>query len=190
MVRIKGSNSDYVFDLGTGQIQEQSKDQPVYLKIFVCPNDMPSQVEKPYGDKAGNWCQGTDAECPDPNKKNGHALICLHQTEGIALVTPNPIVAKGPFQVQPNGQQSVFQVTETNCVVTGSVVLQTSQGKGFQISVSSEGIVLQTPDAAMIRLTNNSIEITPGKTGTVKINGNLDVTGEITMAGQPLPASA
>lgn len=190
MVRIKGCNSDYRFDLKTGQIQEQSKEQPVYLKIFVCPNDMPSPVEKPYNGKAGNWCQGTDANCPDPQKKPGHALISLHQTEGIAFVTTNPIVAKGPFQVQPDGQQSVFQVTNTGCLVTGPVVLQTKPDQGFQISVSDQGIVLSTPDAAMICVTHNAIEITPGKTGTVKINGNLEVTGAITMAGQPLAAAS
>ncbi len=190
MVRIKGCNSDYLFDLKTGQIQEQSKDKPVYLKIFVCPNDMPSPVEEPYDGKVDNWCQGTDAACPAPQKKTGHALISLHQTEGIAFVTPNPIVAKGPFQVQPDGQQPVFQVTNTDCLMTGSVVLQTKPDKGFQISVSDQGIVLSSPDAAMIRVTHNTIEITPGKTGTVKINGNLEVTGAITMAGQPLvPAS-
>lgn len=190
MVRIKGCNSDYVFDLGTGQIQEQSQDQPVYLKIFVCPNDMPSQVEKPYDDKAGNWCQGIDADCPHPQKQEGHALICLHQTDGIAFITQNQIVAKGPFEVQPDGKQPVLQVTETNCVVTVPVVLQTQQERGFQISVSPDGIVLKTPDAAMIHLNNNSIEITPGKTGTVKINGNLEMTGKVTVAGQPLSASS
>lgn len=218
MVRIKGCNSDYIFDLKTQQIKEQSKDRPVYLKIFVCPNDMPSQVEAPHNNQPNNWCQGIDASCPDPNHQ-GHALIHLHEKEGIALVTQNPIAAKGPFVVQPNGEQPVFsanaaqvmaqvpmavqpdgqravlQVTETAFVASVPGKSSTGQEAGFQISVSQQGIVLKAPNGAVIQLGNDSIEITPAQKGTVKINGNVEITGElsvtqqVTVAGKPLPAA-
>jgi hypothetical protein len=81
-VRIKGVNSDYTFDVGAGQIVENKSADPLYLKIFICPNQMPSRIEPPHH---GHWCEGTDADCPAPDQA-GHALISLHQYEGIALV--------------------------------------------------------------------------------------------------------
>lgn len=210
MVRIKGANSDYIFDVDKGQIIEQTGEHPVYLKIFLCPHDMPSHVEAPYESTAGNWCQGIDAACPHPGKKDGHALISLHQTDGIAFITQNTIAAKGnfvvqppgiepafqvnntqvtttlPFVMQPKGKEPVLKVSETELRVTAPVVLQTQKDKGFQLSVTPEGIVLQTPDGAIVQMQGNTIEITPGKTGKVKINGNLEVTGEVTVAGKKL----
>lgn len=234
MVRIKGCNSDYIFDLGSHQIKEQPKDKPVYLKIFVCPNDMPSQVEAPHKNQANNWCQGTDEGCPDP-KHNGHALIQLHQEEGIAFVTQNLIAAKGPFVVQPNGESVALSVNQNQVTTQVPTVIQPDgqravvqvteqefvamvpqQGTGnpqtagapteseprFYLSVSQQGIVLQAPNGTLIQLNNSSIEITPAEQakvkingnleiyGDLKINGNLDVTKEIMMAGQPLPTSS
>jgi len=194
MVRIKGCNSDYIFDLNTQQIQEQPQDQPVYLKIFVCPNDMPSQVEAPYHNQPDNWCQGTDADCPDPHHQ-GHALIHLHEKEGIAFVTQNPIAAKGPFVVQPDGQGAVLDVTEAAFVASVPGKLPTGEVAGFQISVSPQGIVLKASNGAVVQLSHDSIEITPARNGTVKINGNVEITGElsvteqVTVAGIPLPAA-
>lgn len=204
MVRIKGANSDYIFDANSGQIQEQSKDQPVYLKIYICPNDMPSQVEPPHN---GQWCQGIDATCPHPDKKPGHALISLHQTEGIALETPNTIAAKGKFVVQPKGKPPVFQAAESGVTVsapltvsspltvtdlltiTAPIALKTQKDNGTQLTINSQEFTLQTADGTKIQIKGNQVEITPGATGKVKINGNLEVTGDITMAGKKLSSS-
>jgi hypothetical protein len=204
MVRIKGANSDYIFDAKTGRIEEQSKDQPVYLKIFICPNDMPSQVEPPQDSK---WCQGVDATCPHSNKQAGHALIYLHQTEGIALETPHTIAAKGQFVIEPKAKKTVFQATETGVTIaapltvtkpmtvteaitiTAPLTLKTKPENGTQMTIDSQEITLQTADGAKIQIKGDLLEITPSKTGKVKINGNLDVTGEITMAGKKIPTS-
>ncbi len=143
MVRIKGCNSDYIFDLGTHQIKEQSKDKPVYLKIFVCPNDMPSQVETPHKNQANNWCQGTDKGCPDP-KQNGHALIQLHQEEGIAFVTQNPIAAKGPFVVQPNGERTALNVDQTQVTAQVPTVIQ-PDGQRAVVQIREQEFVAMVP---------------------------------------------
>jgi hypothetical protein len=210
MVRIKGANSDYIFDAKSGQIQEQSKDQPVYLKIYICPNDMPSQVEPPH---EGQWCQGIDGTCPHPAKQPGHALISLHQTEGIALETPNTIAAKGKFVVQPKGKLPVFQAAESGVTVsapltvtapltvsstltvtdlltiTAPIALKTQKDNGTQLTINSQEFTLQTADGTKIQIKGNQVEITPGATGKVKVIGNLEVTGEITMAGKKISSS-
>ena len=83
MVRIKGANSDYQYDAGDPQqpIKEDKSADPLYMEIFICPNDQPSKIEKHEGDK---YCKGTDKHCPSPEKK-GHAKVRLDQKEGIVL---------------------------------------------------------------------------------------------------------
>jgi hypothetical protein len=220
MVRIKGVNSDYKYNLATQEIIDLTKENidqgtnhPAYLKIFICPNNMPSHVEPPVdSDPQKGWCHGIDADCPGVNKQAGHASICLHQIDGISLESQQAITAKGVFEVQPLAKKSAFKVeehqvttqvpfvmqpdgkaavmtlSETELRVTAAVSIQTQPDNGVQLSVASEGIVLQTPDGATIQIKGNSIEITPGKTGTVKINGSLEVTGEITMNHKKLSA--
>ena len=52
MVRIKGANSDYTYT-GTPEdapIQENKQADPLFMELFLCPNDQPSRVEKHEGD--------------------------------------------------------------------------------------------------------------------------------------------
>lgn len=163
MVRIKGANSDYVY---TGNPQEFIKEQkdadPLYLKIFICPYDMPSRVEP----NQGQVCEGTDAECPHGENSSGHALICLHEKEGISLVTNNQIAAQGIF------------------------VVKTQDGKDILLEVSSQSISMKISNGAEITINQQGdIELSPGNHGKVKINGDLEVTGEITTAVSKLTNS-
>ncbi|NEO58973.1 MAG: hypothetical protein F6J98_00500 [Moorea sp. SIO4G2] len=170
MVRIKGANSDYKFL--NGSIQDLKGDHPVYLKIFVCPYDMPSPIEEP--DENG-WCEGTDEQCPH-GKKNGekspgHALICLHQEDGISLETNNNVTATGPL------------VAEKGITIKDELVLDVSEAKaGLVITMKGEEILrLNISDQGDIELS----PLNPSK--TLKINGNLEVTEGLTVADKELP---
>ena len=108
MVRIKGANSDYKYSAGKVEKVEPQPEK-VYLKLFICPYDQPSSVEP----NEGNCCNGIDRTCPNQGKKQGHALIQLHQEDGIQLVTDNNnqivINQKGNIQLlpSPGGQAEV-----------------------------------------------------------------------------------
>ncbi|MEM1167566.1 MAG: hypothetical protein AAGJ08_00350 [Cyanobacteria bacterium P01_H01_bin.35] len=82
MVRIKGANSDYKY-VGNAEepIKEDKSADPLYMEIFICPNDQPSKIEQHEGE---SYCQGTDKDCPS-QEKTGHAKIRLDQEQGIIL---------------------------------------------------------------------------------------------------------
>jgi hypothetical protein len=217
MVRIKGTNSDYVY---TGNPQELIKEQkdadPLYLKIFICPYDMPSRVEP----NNGEVCEGTDEECPQGENSAGHALICLHEKEGISLVTNNQIEAKGTFVVKPEKGKELLKVGQEGITVQGaidmngalsvnhhesprgkelvlevsentSLVIKTKGGKDVLFEFSAQGISMQVTNGSKIEINSQGdIELSPSNTGKVKINGNLEVTGDVTVAGQKLPNSS
>jgi hypothetical protein len=213
MVRIKGANSDYVY---TGNPQELIKEQkdadPLYLKIFICPYDMPSHVEPNHGE----ICQGTDTECPHGENSAGHALICLHEKEGISLVTNNQITAQGNFVVQPQNSKELFKVDQHGTSIQGnidfngalilnhqdnektkavtlelaediSLIIKTQDGKDILLEISSQNISMQTSNGAKIAINHQGdIELSPSNHGKVKINGDLEVTGEIKTADDKL----
>jgi len=216
MVRIKGANSDYVY---TGNPQELIKEQkdadPLYLKIFICPYDMPSRVEPNHGDV----CEGTDEACPQGENSAGHALICLHEKEGISLVTNNQIEAKGTFVVKPEKGKELLKVGQEGITVQGaidingalsvnhyesargkklvldvsentSLVIKTKGGQDVLVEFSAQGISMQVTNGSKVEITpQGDIELSPSNAGKVKINGNLEVTGDVTVAGQKLPNS-
>ncbi|MEK0179694.1 hypothetical protein [Microcoleus anatoxicus] len=157
MVRIKGANSDYVYDTGSQTIQEKPNADPLYLEIFICPNDMPSRVEKPH---AKGFCQGTDETCPDP-QKSGHAKICLDQKDGISFVTKNRIVAQGNFAVEHDGKRAI-EVTERSITVSfGGTIIKIADGD-IQLSSQNE----------------KPIQIS----GNLAIAGNVKITGKVDLS--------
>jgi beta-xylosidase len=186
MVRIKGANSDYVYDSSTDKIVE-TKNQPVYLKIFVCPYDQPSDVEQ----NDGNVCAGIDEQCPHVGDKHGHALICLHETEGISLVSKQNITAKGNLIVEPTTDTPVLKVEKNQIDIKVPVQLSIESANGNQVSVniSTQGVSLQVGRNAKIQINSQGdIDLsTHNNSGQVKIHGNLEVTGDVTVAGKKLP---
>lgn len=170
MVRIKGANSDYTY-VGTPQeapIQEDKRASPLYLEIFLCPNDMPSRVEAPHGGKQGAWCNGTDHHCPAPTgeiRQTGHAKIRLDQERGILLSTKDT---------------EVLQLSEQGIKAAIAIAGQSS----LHLDISPAGIMLQTPDGASIHLSDSTITLTPGPRGQVTVAGSLHVTGDLEVTGQ------
>jgi len=183
MVRIKGANSDYVYTGdSTEPIKEDKNADPLYLKIFICPNDMPSRVEKPHQDQ---WCEGTDETCPSPEKK-GHAMICLHQQDGISLVTPNTVKAKGAFAVESNSGKEVLRVSENHL----SFRLKPNKNQEISLKISEEEVSMQLGGANISITQAGDIELSPQNQHQVTIKGNLTVEGKLEVKGDfDLPAA-
>jgi hypothetical protein len=179
MVRIKGANSDYVYTGNSKEpIKEEKNADPLYLKIFICPNDMPSRIEEPHG---GKWCEGTDKDCPkERDKKSGHAMICLHQTEGISLVTPNTVKTKShSFTVESESGNEVLKVSEERF----SIALKPQAGKEVRLEISNTGISMKFGEAEVSITPSGDIELSPQDRREVKIKGNLTVQGNLTVNG-------
>lgn len=83
MARINGANSDFVYANGS-VVELEPKPNPLFMKIFICPYDQPSALQEEDED---NTCDGTDDGCPESGTTAGHAMIQLHQANGIELVT-------------------------------------------------------------------------------------------------------
>ncbi|NER02065.1 MAG: hypothetical protein F6K17_05160 [Okeania sp. SIO3C4] len=143
MVRIKGANSDYKYDAGDPQqpIKEDKSADPLYMEIFICPNDQPSKIEKHEGD---SYCKGTDKDCPSPDKK-GHAKVRLDQKEGIILsvkdtdalkVSDEKISMFEPQNNKENSKENSQELTITK--KTNSKEITIKFGKA-EISLNSNG---------------------------------------------------
>ncbi|MBD2110047.1 hypothetical protein [Nodosilinea sp. FACHB-13] len=169
MVRIKGANSDYTY-MGTpaeAPIRENKRASPLYLEIFLCPNDMPSSVEAPHN---GHWCQGTDGDCPaEEHRQTGHAKIRLDQHTGITLSAKNT---------------PALRVSDQR--ITAAIAID-DQPEVIHLAITPEGIHLQTPEGASIQLNSSAITLTPGPSSHVTINGSLTVNGDISLSGHLHP---
>ena len=176
MVRIKGANSDYEYSVANETVQAvDPQPEKLYLKLFICPYDQPSSVEP----NEGNCCNGIDRTCPNQGKKQGHALIQLHQEDGIQLVTDNNnqivINQKGNIQLlpSPGGQAEV----------NGALLVK--QQNQVLLEISDQTISLQLGGAKISLTPAGKIEIsTPNQQGEVKINGNLTIQGNLTVTGK------
>jgi hypothetical protein len=170
MVRLKGANSDYEYSVKTNGIidktkEEKGKPDPLYLQIFICPYDMPSQVEP----NDGKFCQGTDKTCPNKDKRSGHAAISLHQKDGISLVTDNNskllVDQEGAIQLIP---------------ASGKVVIKRDKQPNINLTLSDQGFEIKQENGAVIRFdVAGNIELVPAINKTVTVKGNLTIEKEI-----------
>lgn len=172
MVRIKGANSDYRFNLETQQIEElKPLPTPTHLDLYICPYDMPSPVEQPVENPAANegnkgWCEGQDSHCPSDQGSAGHALVRLHQTDGIALITDksNQLIVdqSGRIVLRP---------------ATGQVVLEKASGSDrtpLHIQSTDTGWSLQLQNGPQLHFSNaGSIRLVPTASGQVEVDGAL-----------------
>lgn len=179
MVRIKGANSDYTYvgEPRDAPIQENKAVSPLFMEIFVCPNDMPSRVEAPHN---GKWCEGTDQTCPHDGtgKKTGHAKIRLEQNKGIILSSKD----KNALQVS---DQAVTTTVPLQVQQSLTVTIKIPGKQDVRLEVSPSGIAMQAAGGATVKLTDKGIELSPGPGGTVKMTGTVDLSG----ASVTLPAA-
>lgn len=174
MVRIKGANSDYQYSAGKVQKVEPQPEK-VYLKLFICPYDQPSSVEP----NEGNCCNGIDRTCPNQGKKQGHALIQLHQETGIQLVTDKD------NQIVINQQGNIQLIPSSGGKAEVNGALMVKQQNQVLLEISNQTISLQLGEAKISLTPKGDIEITTSKSkGEVKIEGNLTINGNLTVTGK------
>lgn len=229
-LRIKGSNSDYAYSMEKGQVTPVEGADPLFLQIYICPHGMPGPVdqvdpeklkkEMPYlldGDKV-KLCQGSDvgwgtgadarSACPHDGPVAGHALVSLHQTEGLKLVTNNrnmiALDQAGNIQIAPakkaevvgalsvkgtaewledvkvNGRfTATAPVTIQNSLsVTGDLTIRPTSN--IQMEVTTERVAIQAHGAFIIIDNSGDIRLTPRTGNKVTVAGNLEVTGTLT----------
>lgn len=174
MTRIKGANSDYKYSLKDRKIIEVSpKPDPLYLKIFICPYDQPGSIDER---EKEDCCQGSDSHCPSVEQKKGkgegHALVELHQKEGVKLIADHQtqlvLDQKGSINLSPSQQQGFEGKVNVNgsLSVTGETSLNT-------VNFSKE-LCLKTPSSTnpVLKLSSEQLEINLNNSSTIKINSN------------------
>ncbi|HRI59910.1 MAG TPA: hypothetical protein PK228_09305 [Saprospiraceae bacterium] len=204
MGRINGTNSDYI---RVGDDIKEDKSNPLYLKIYICPNDQLNSIEPPKDGKS--LCIGTQEACPggDHGVAHGHAMIHLHEQHGVEIVAgkKNRIAVKqngdielgkedgaAKITLQDNGEIRIDTSTLTvngemkvggnsNLVVGGDRV-EMLGGNNNRILVKPNGdIELGKAGGAKITLTSGGAVIIDAN--TITINGNLGVNGDLSVTG-------
>lgn len=185
-VRVKGSNSDYIYSPDAQSVVEVEnlKDVPAYLQIFICPYGMPGPVdqikEPPFlsQDNEAHTCDGVSDTCPRqtlfPSEPyTGHAKIRLHQTEGITLATDN----NNQLTLD---QAGVIKLASTKQVeIAGDLIVQPAGAPGIRLNISKDGVSLQVGEAAVSIDKQGSINLKSQKQAQVNVQGNLAITGDI-----------
>lgn len=190
MARINGINSDYK-KMGDGIVEVSPQPSNLELKLFLCPYGEPNQLEEESG-----VCTGTEAACPHPAPKNGHAMVALSQSEGIRLQTDGNNQLR-LFQTSDPSHPGSIHLNPTNAgeakvngdfrvdgeaEFRGDFQVRTSNGNTILIDVSSSTVTVRNSSGARIVLkSNGDMDLhTSGNNGNVKVHGNLLVTGTVT----------
>lgn len=142
MGRINGANSDYTFDDGQGTVVENKEASPLFMRLYICPNDQPSSLEQGVG-----FCEGIQETCPEPTK-TGHAMIQLHQTAGIILQTDGETMITIPHNGGPID-------------INGIQIVKSGEDRTLQLGASGPKIEL---------LSGGNINLVPANGGQVLIN--------------------
>ncbi|MEM6263411.1 MAG: hypothetical protein AAGI38_12940 [Bacteroidota bacterium] len=175
MARINGTNSDYVFDAVSGGVVEVPDPKPaVEMRLFICPYDMPNTLEDQGSEPSR--CIGIDEDCPNPTK-SGHALMHLHQNDGITLRTDN----RNILQLTQNGDIQLRPSTGGQAEVRGIFEVRQASGNTVLLEVGPSDVRIRAVNGAevVIRSNGNIDLITENNAGTVNIQGNLVVSGTI-----------
>lgn len=181
MGRINGENSDY--ELVDGQIQQVDPFQTLELRLFICPYDQPNKLEPLNG--ASGRCTGIKSACPHVPEKNGHALVHLHQNEGVSLIADN----NNELKVDQSGNIQLNPVAGGEVQIKGKLRLTIGSNTLLEVGDNNE-VVLQSPSGAQVKLQQNgSIDVTPKSGSTINLNGDVAVTGNITASGTITPGA-
>jgi flagellar basal body rod protein FlgF len=157
MARINGINSDYRM-IG-GKIQEVLPPPAnLELKLFICPTAQPNGLEA-----EAATCNGQNTTCPSAHV--GHALLHMHQVDGIKLVTDNGNM------LQLN-QAGVIALSPPTKVQVTSPLEVVKDGQTITVTPSGTGVLVQHTGGSSIRFkSNGTLEITTGGQ-TVTISGS------------------
>jgi hypothetical protein len=170
-------------------------DHPLFLKIYLCPYGQPSTVDQ-VPDAQTPHCAGVNATCPaDVDPRAGHAMVLLHQTEGIKLVagTDNVLAVDqaGTITLAPTRQaevQAPLLVTgETTLASTLTVARQATLQAGLSVAEQSTlnaGLSVAGPTALAQTLTVTQATTLQGSvsvTGPTTLNNSLRVAAQSTL---------
>lgn len=177
MARINGVNSDYFFDESEQTIVGPEEDgpftSPLEMKLFICPYNKPNTLQPLDGESS--HCQGSNLTCPQPGSYNdGHAMIHLHEDNGIELNTGN----NNRILIGQTGNITLDPASKA--IVAGTLEVQKSDGTKVFLRINDSSIVIESNSGAKISLASNGdIELEPDTGRKVMINGNLEVSGTI-----------
>ncbi|MEL6940299.1 MAG: polymer-forming cytoskeletal protein [Cyanobacteria bacterium J06598_1] len=194
MVRIKGANSDYTY-IGvpeTAPIKEDLNSDPLYLELFICPNNQPSRVEPHEGDR---YCNGTDAGCPEKTHA-GHVKVRLEKDKGVVLsakdvdaltVSDTAVTSAVPLQVANALQVSNAEVKATAPLNVSKALTVTVGNPPVTLKVSPDGISMQAPGGAEVTIDASGAIALAGNTiisGNMTVSGNVNISGNVTVSGE------
>ncbi len=192
MARIKGANSDYQYSAqANGIIEMQPLPKELYVRIFLCPYNMPSEIEPPHD---GKVCTGHSATCPHGPESPGHTLIFMHQHEGIRLATD-----KGELHLDQagvlnlKGRAAISQdlaITGTTQIEGGLTIRERAEISGElrvtppaadspALAVTAGGVTLRCNGATVAVDAQGTITLTPAKDRQVQIAGAAAVSGAL-----------
>lgn len=165
MGRINGANSDYQYSVEAGGITEVASPDQLTLSIYLCPHNMPSPIEQPLAGEQP-WCHGTGAQCPAGNAGDGHALIRLHETEGIQLETNNHtrliVDQQGKIILAAQDRVEIRQADSEQPLLTIAQDEMQMNINGATISIDKRG----------------NINLKPGRGGTVRVD-DIDLVARL-----------
>lgn len=174
MARINGVNSDYKWmgdgvqpvelESGGRLIDGTRYPDPLNMKIFICPYKENSALEA-----EGDTCEGTNTSCPNGSGSDGHAMIELHEENGIELTTDDG----NQLAVKQDGNIVLHPTSSGAVEVHGQLIVKTSNGAQTVIDAAS----------GRITLTAGSAEIVLNSNGQISINGNITLDGNLTVNG-------
>ena len=185
MGRINGTNSDYVYDsaLPEPSIKEVYPASPVAVEmsLFICPYNEDSRIQAD-----SNFCVGDNHVCPNhssPVSNTGHALVQLHQNQGIRLQTDY----KASLQLDQSGNIHLQPTQTTANPQSGKITFKKTSSNRIIMEATTSELIIQTSSGASISFkSNGDIELKPKSgrkvevVGSMHISGNLDVDGTIT----------
>jgi hypothetical protein len=175
--RINGTNSDYRYYSKYRGVQSVYKEEkiwpdPLELKLFICPTAQKTSLQT---DKPAEMCTGINTVCP--TKSTGHALLQLHQRDGIRLRTDN----NNHIQLDQNGNIKLSPTASGKIVAVGNVEVEDNAGNlrlniaqdtvqlagRIELKYGTTSLILEN-DSVVVKVNNHSLEIKSN--GEVKIS--------------------
>jgi len=110
------------------------------LKIFICPAREPSRSEK---HENNQYCKGVDSQCTigDASKKKGHALLELHEKNGVSIVADNGTC----IDADQNGKISLS--------TSESIILNAGE---VRLEIKNDSVTITSPTVTV----NGNLEVT------------------------------
>jgi hypothetical protein len=100
----------------------------------------------------------------------------LDQKTGISLVTDR----RNQIVIDQSGKIQLCPADAGQVEVHGPMIVQTQYGQTtVQLEVSDQGIRLQVGSATVSIDQSGNLDLTPSPTGKVRIQGNVDIQGEL-----------